>query len=503
MTRVPFLVLWWLLWAWSAAAQVSGLPTRAGGASSVDCSAVDGGICQTNAAMTLYVDPTGSDSNACTASGTAACATLQGAFDKLPDGIRHTVTINMAAGTYTADATLSQKTFQASSSTAGNSVGVFVTGASLQNVTPVSGSATGTLSGTGSGNNPLPIFTVAGAGWTTNDFRGAFLVMTSGTQSGSRMPIVANDATTLTTLPWSAYPSAGDTFAIQIPSTVLNGLTAVNAIRGNMGVVRFTNVTLTSSTSTTATLSAYQATPALQLATVRVIKTTTAGAALSATRGALWAGGSLQSSTLAPSVAMSIGTGVAYAASAPSTSGVFSGQLMLYAASAAALALSYVGAETHITAMRLSAETGGATNTAISILGAVGWSNSGLTTSTMHARCPAGSTGIGVELVGSSTAQYNIEVVNCGTGVQLGSAFTNAYVNQPSFLNVTSSLRCTNTTTCLDVRSGGRANIRTAPTFTGVTTEYTLDGTSYTEAFFAALPTTRITSPLQSVLERY
>lgn len=457
---------------------------------------------QTYANATYYVDPAGSDSNACTASGTSACLTLQGVFNKLPDIIRHTITINVAAGTFVGDSTLSQKTFQAASSTAGNSVGVFITGAALQNVTPASGSATGTLSGTGSGNNPLPTFTVAGAGWTTNDFRGAFLVMTGGAQSGARMPIVANDATTLTTLPWGTYPSAGDAFAIQAPSTVLDGLTAFNSIQGNMGVVRLTNVTLTSSTSTTATLSSYQATPALQLATVRVVKTTTAGAALSSNRGSLWAGGSSQTSTSAPSVAINTGTGSAYNATAPS-GGVFQGHLALYSATTYAMTLTYVGGGSYISALRLSAETGSASGTAVQFLGVNGWSNSGPVASNLHVRCPAGSTGVGLELIGSSTTQYNLEAVNCSTGVRLGSPFSNAYTNQPSFLNVTNALRCTSTTTCLDVRYGSRANIRAAPALTGVTTDYVVDGVSYTEAFFAALPTTRIISPAQSVLERY
>ena len=458
---------------------------------------------QTYANATYYVDPAGSDSNACTASGTSACLTLQGVFNKLPDIIRHTITINVAAGTFVGDSTLSQKTITVSSASAANSVGVFITGAALQNVTPASGSATGTLSGTGSGNNPLPTFTVAGAGWTPNDFRGAFLVMTSGAQSGARMPIVANDATTLTTLPWSTYPSAGDTFAIQIPSTILDGLTAFNSIQGDVGVVRFTNVTLTSSTSTTATLSTYRAMPALQLATSRVIKTTTAGPALSSNRGSLWSGGSTQTSTSAPSVVMSTGTGTAYSATSPSSGISFGGHLVLYSATTYALTLTYVGSGGQIASARFSAETGSASGTAAQLTGVDGWSNSGVVAASIHVRCPVGSTGVGLELIGSSTTQYNVEVVNCGTGVRLGSPFTNGFTNQPSFFNVTTAFRCTNTTTCLDVRSGSRANIRVAPTFTGMTTEYILDGTSYTEAFFSALPTTRIISPVQSVLERY
>src|SRR5689334_6787266 len=54
----------------------------------------------TSAAASLYVDPTGSDSNACAASGASACLTLQGAINKLPKYHRHGATINLAAGSF-------------------------------------------------------------------------------------------------------------------------------------------------------------------------------------------------------------------------------------------------------------------------------------------------------------------------------------------------------------------------------------------------------------------
>lgn len=52
---------------------------------------------QTYAAVTLYVDPTGSDANSCTSSGTGACATLNGAYAKFPRFIRHNITVNVVA----------------------------------------------------------------------------------------------------------------------------------------------------------------------------------------------------------------------------------------------------------------------------------------------------------------------------------------------------------------------------------------------------------------------
>jgi len=55
---------------------------------------------ETTAALTLYVDTAGSDSNACTASGASACLTVQGALGKIPKRIKHPVTINIASGTF-------------------------------------------------------------------------------------------------------------------------------------------------------------------------------------------------------------------------------------------------------------------------------------------------------------------------------------------------------------------------------------------------------------------
>ena len=49
-----------------------------------------------SAATTYYVDPTGNDSNSCTASGSSACLTVQGAVNKAAAGD----TIDVAAGTY-------------------------------------------------------------------------------------------------------------------------------------------------------------------------------------------------------------------------------------------------------------------------------------------------------------------------------------------------------------------------------------------------------------------
>ena len=66
---------------------------------------------QTYSAVTLFVDPTGADTNACTASGTAACATVTGALSKLPRFIRQNVVINVATGAYSTSFNVQSFTF--------------------------------------------------------------------------------------------------------------------------------------------------------------------------------------------------------------------------------------------------------------------------------------------------------------------------------------------------------------------------------------------------------
>lgn len=69
----------------------SGLPGMPGRAVTTD-----GFVTKTTGTMALYVDPLGSDNNTCTGTLTNACATLTGAFSKVPQFVNHAVTIGVA-----------------------------------------------------------------------------------------------------------------------------------------------------------------------------------------------------------------------------------------------------------------------------------------------------------------------------------------------------------------------------------------------------------------------
>lgn len=197
-------------------------------------------VTATTAVKTFYVDPTGRDTNACTASGRSACATVNGALAKLPFSIQHAQTVNIAAGTYSETIVLSKQLLAA----------LTFTGAALTNVTPTTGTATGSVT-SASGVVPHTI-TDSTQTWTTDNFIGRFMVMTSGAASGQIRPIATNTATTLTLAgPFTTTPSAADTYAIQTPAVTITTLSTTTTFVARLlgigpgstdGRVTFTNI---------------------------------------------------------------------------------------------------------------------------------------------------------------------------------------------------------------------------------------------------------------------
>src|SRR5258706_10647723 len=119
--------------------------------------------------MTLLVADLGTDSGTCTVTGTAACKRIQGAINLVQKGIRHAVIINVANYTGTG-AFIEGYTCEPGVSTATGAY-MQVVGA-LANVTPATGSATGTAtSGTAQSGNAFGFLTNTAEGWTVNDFQ--------------------------------------------------------------------------------------------------------------------------------------------------------------------------------------------------------------------------------------------------------------------------------------------------------------------------------------------
>lgn len=139
----------------------------------------------TTAAMTLYVDAaTGLDTN--TGLVGFPLKTIQAAIDRVPQTIKHNVTINVGAGTYAENVYISYNFL------VGATVPLTISG-TLEQFTP----ATGAASGTFTSNDANYTFTLAAAGWTVDNLKGKFVKITSGAKTGKFYPIANNTATTI------------------------------------------------------------------------------------------------------------------------------------------------------------------------------------------------------------------------------------------------------------------------------------------------------------------
>lgn len=190
----------------------------------------------TTAAMTLYVDPTGSDTNGCTSSGTAACATLAGVLAKIPSVLNHNVTVNIAAGAYAAPFILSTSIRVAN--------GVTLTFAGAQTAfAPATGTASGTTTAASAGSTSGPAtMTDSGQSWTSSNLVGRYVLFGSGALSGQAFPITANTGTVIT-IPMTTSPGVGSTYSIvDAGSTFISSTAASIANVSGDGVLALTNL---------------------------------------------------------------------------------------------------------------------------------------------------------------------------------------------------------------------------------------------------------------------
>lgn len=188
----------------------------------------------TQSAQTYYVDPTGSDSNACTAAGTSACLTCGGVISKLPLLIKNPVQVNFAAGTYATGCVLDTTLYRSVADNGGSltltgTYGLTTLTTGLNSGTIVSatpGSAATTTFGT---------FSVTSATWTTDDLKGKLVVATNGSTTQVRAiksntnadPGVATIAGE-----WTTNPTGGTwTFQIVESTTIFN--TVASGVTGS------------------------------------------------------------------------------------------------------------------------------------------------------------------------------------------------------------------------------------------------------------------------------
>lgn len=447
---------------------------------------------QTYSALTYYVDPTGSDSNACTASGTSACATPQGAIAKLPRFIRHAVTINIAAGTYSGGNLNIDDVVMA-----GSAPSLSLVGPAQVNATLSTGTPTGAFTAVSNTMTPQPTMTDSGQSWTTDALRGMYLWVTSGTQNGQVRLITGNTGTTLSLAsPFSSAPAIGDTYAVKVPAAVISSV-------GNAGVlVRpqgrgvsnyiFSDLDFisTASNGTGCALS-----PSLDRAAMALTRVRCLGTGASGTYGVQHTGpGSV---TLSFVYASGI-TGMAFQTGPGSRTTSFFGSFARGTTQDGFL----VTGGLYIANIDGVFESG-ATNAA---WGPIRFSGAGVAAGTtsptyVFARCTdAAPVSPGVRLENSasttslatgasnapiSTARiYHLYVDRCETGV-LANWDTNFASN---------AIVCNNVTTCINAGSGAKVRANSV-SFSTVTNELQVDGTNYTYSFFTGLSPKRIVGP--------
>lgn len=441
---------------------------------------------QTYGAMTLYVDPTGSDSNACTASGASACATLGGALNKVPIHIRHAVTVNVAAGTYTEVFRVQGFKF-APANGAAPTAALNITG--VQSAFTV---ATGTNTGTVSSYvaptaGAHPLLNDGTQTWTVNDLRGRYVTITAGAGVGEYHLITSNTATQLSlAYPFTAAPTGASTYEIRSPGPVFTGAGGTVAALTGTGLVTISDITIQPASGAAFVIGGSVQNPITTTRT-RFVGTTTgvfapgSGTTTTNTGPSYWRmnqvlaqGGTLNGLQVGAGVTVSSTEVFIRCSGTCSGSGFTSGTnntvtLNGTVAGDFTLGLVYVNGSTFGGSLGLWLDCGAGTNTGIYLAAPStlfsGW--------------------------GSWAAHSGPYLNGCLNGYSLNGLSQNYIDGTAVFTTVTNAV----------VLAGdARAIIEPGPTFTGVTNQLTIDGTVYTDADLTTF--TRITGPQGSYASR-
>ena len=442
---------------------------------------------QTYATISLFVDGTlGSDSNPCTASGASACRTLAGALSKLPRFIRHNVTITVAAGTYAESLNITNGLY------INNAVTVAIVGA-LDSFTPATGTNSGTTSAaTAASSSGPPSITDSTQTWTVNNLKGRFVSFTSGSLSGSVFPITSNTATTLS-MAGTASAGVGAAYSIVTPSVIFaqpaSGTISNLDARGTLS---FNSIDITSGVGI-GTGVFFNNGGTISVNRCRFLSNGN-GTAFSAA-------GSM---TLFNSVFQNDGSGAGFISTAGGRP----------PAPTLTLTNTYFRATTGIALNILSNSMLNSaqfpTGNTLEVTTGTGLVNRSGTQATsgngFYVTCTTAGSGIGaafgtnIPLVatnsygpgGSFTWRDTGQIVGCGSGVLVYGSYS---------LNV-SSMNFSSVTNAIVVARGGYVVISGTPTFTTVTNELSLDGTTYTYAFLNGLSPQVISNSYSSVISK-
>lgn len=470
---------------------------------------------QTYGNIALFVDTTGDNTNDCL-SATTPCATLTGALTKLPQSttpnmtnVFNNVTITVAAGTYT----------ESPSVTGFWQGNLTITGPSLANITPATGTATGTITTSGHSTTIPSIFTDSGQSWTTNNLRGRFFCITSGAVSGQCRAIVSNTATTITVCaPFTADPGLA-TYALQSPAAIFTSSTANPGATFSMGMPTFvsgrthafTNVDFVNTGTGSACQWSFPGS-ILQLTNVRCVNSGASGRGLRLMAGHVQSG-QANSTTLfqGSSVGLDIGApqGSAQAASTnlppQGNASAILNRTMLWGNGASASALSVSASNSAVGLSASSVWTALSTGTTASIPAVyinapvyVGQSSTALQVIRCDSTSVTGLTLASNQTYGSGSAHHssynvgNLYIDGCGIGVLADQS--------PVIANITQSLTCTNgVNTCVQVSQGAQIQLPSTLVSDAGTTDVKIDSNlNYSFGTYTNVGTKNISSSFGS-----
>jgi hypothetical protein len=445
-----------------------GSPTALSSSSSLVVATSDGGsgydlstpLYETTAALTLYLDATGNDSNACTGSGASACLTWAGIRNRLPRNIRHTTIINLGAGTSTGVLDLS-----------GVSVGAALTVAgTLSNFTPATGTATGTATSVSYSATAETVINDTGQTWTVNDLRGRFITI-----GGFTIPIVSNTATSINVV-FNQTIAAG-AYSIRTPASIIStGATApivagalVGMSTNALSAVTISNVDF----QTTALLRIESQSGRLTFTNCRFVTTNT----FSAITG---------DNLVFFSNYVQADTGVNFTKTTAGNTTLIGGYFRI--PGSGAFTVRSAGAVTISSTVieRTAYTTQPLAEFAISN-GQSSYSPGGVL---LALKCPAGDTNVALRArsadgtvngIVSGANNFRLSAVrieNCATGIRADGRGTSLRATAAVFTGVA---------TPLSVNEGALIRVETLPTASGATTEATVDGDPYTFAAIDAL----------------
>ncbi len=421
---------------------------------------------QTYAALSLYVDPTGNDGNACTSTGTDACLTLSGALSKVPRNVRHNVTVGVAAGTYT-------ETFrvQGFNIEAGPGVGtqpVLTVAGTISTFSPATGSATGTVTSyTGNlATGAHAILNDTTQTWTVDDLRGRFVTVNSGPGAGENHLITSNTATALSlAFPFIASPTAASTYTIQTPGTIFTGTSAsVRGISGSGGLT-VQDISMQPATGTAFSVNSVGG----QFTTTRVrITGPSSGVGTSATPAVGASSWSLNQ------VYVTAGTGSGFAV--PQFARLTFTELFIYCTGTCA----GVGLFNSAVSSAFNALTGTIAGSFTSMVTLNSPSNAQSFGLWLDCTNPTGN-GIFISATSDTTLRTSAGWT-ANAGPYFDSCFNGYSLNVPGQSYIDNGNVFTNVTNAIVLSAGHRAVLEAGTTTTGVTNFLTVDGVVYTDA---------------------